>query len=216
MSSLAARHVHRPQHNAYHTDHPSTQCISYKQDAMITINSYPRWAVKASQSVASNALISHTHSNARCRHEGERSLESVTSPPPLGGCSTTTTFTHGDSPPHAPPTATCLHNGRHHRNCTHSPAVRSVESPTWGSDDLDCDVHHPHNRNWWCSHSAGMGTCTCNVPHRDIRCSCATWGTGHKHGRCCLLDTCHNKTPAGPDPACDLMHSCCVASWLCI
>jgi hypothetical protein len=78
MSSLAARRVHRPQHNAYHTDCPFTQRVLYKQDATITINSYPCWAVKASWSVASNALISHMHSNARCRHEGERSLESVT------------------------------------------------------------------------------------------------------------------------------------------
>jgi hypothetical protein len=85
MSSLVARHVHRPQHHAYSTSRPYTQCILYKQDAMITINSYPCRAVKASWSVASNVRVSHMHSSARCRHIQEKSLQNVTMAVCTGG-----------------------------------------------------------------------------------------------------------------------------------
>jgi hypothetical protein len=66
MSSLAALHVHKPQHHAYRTDLPYTQHVSYKQNAMSPINSNPYWAVKASQPRASNARVSHMRNIARC------------------------------------------------------------------------------------------------------------------------------------------------------
>jgi hypothetical protein len=154
------------------------------------------------------------HSSARCRHVRWQVLQNVTSPPPLGGCSTTATFTHGGSPHHSLPTATRLRSDLRHCSHTRSPAVHNARSPTWDSDGRDYDGRRPRSRNSTCTCNVDAGTYMYNAPHRDIGRSRATWGILHTHGQHHLPDTCRSRTPTVLALVRDRVHSYCAASWL--